>query len=422
VWGNREGAVSMLPRPEELECWRPLRSDDLRNIREARAVSFSLDHPQRCSLQYHVQTATTMSQPKTLIYAEQLSNIRQISIIATLNTPSDSTTNAKLSANSQQIILHHGGETTTLDLPGQVASSAQLQKPVLGRQELSWRLPTAGQPSRADLESTQSIEAPWSAKSLGEDAEFACKECGNVVVKKGIIKTWKDLPSENWAEMMDFWHCHKPDVEPNGSSDHASEDHVDGDHVHGTSAATRRYGANTKFLATPGVGFVDITTFLLSESDCTGIALTGISAANQVRYTSPLVFSFVSLEIHVLLGIKKAAKPAFCDAMAWSPIQMPKINTMLPFCASSSPARIPSSSVYGFGVRLEVIASAFHSVSSSRSWKAMGLARGTFIVLCINITYFAVGSRLVMCVMFTSSLSFSLTVVDFELLLLFTNQ
>jgi hypothetical protein len=183
-----------------------------RNIRRREPCPSLLTIPKDVLSNITSKTATTMSQPKTLIYAEQLSNIRQISIIAALNTPSDSTTNAKLSANRQQIILHHGGETTTLDLPGQVASSAQLQKPVLGREELSWRLPMAGQPSRADLESTQSIEAPWSAKSLGEDAEFACKECGNVVLKKGIIKTWKDLPSENWAEMMDFWHCHKPDV------------------------------------------------------------------------------------------------------------------------------------------------------------------------------------------------------------------
>lgn len=54
------------------------------------------------------------------------------------------------------------------------------------------------------------------------------------------------------------------------------------------------------------------------------------------------------------------------------PISTPSI----PF---SSWSYLPSSSDYGFDDQLEDNTSAFHSVSSSRSWKAMGLARGTYV-------------------------------------------
>jgi hypothetical protein len=211
-----------------------------------------------------------MSASNTLMYAELLPNIRQITIIAALTTPCDLTTKAELSANGQQITLQHGREMTILNLPGQVAPHAQLQKPALGSKELSWRLPLAGLPKRVNAEDAQSNETPWSAKKLGEDTEFLCRECRAIIIGKGIIKTWKDLPSENWAEMMDFWHCHKPsdDVEK-GANGH-------GYHDQDVVAATKGYGANTRFGAQPGVGFVDLTTFLLASRDCTNV---------EVRFT-----------------------------------------------------------------------------------------------------------------------------------------
>ncbi|PVH77853.1 hypothetical protein DL98DRAFT_423127 [Cadophora sp. DSE1049] len=201
-----------------------------------------------------------------LIYAELLSNIRQISVIVALDAPCDASTKAELSADGRQFILHHDGDTFTLNLPGQ-AVLIQPQKPILGNKELSWRIPIAGQASRASIEDAQSNEAPWSAKELSEDAEFACRICAAVILKKGTIKVWKDLPSENWAEMMEFWHCHKPDVpaeEANGSNGHG--------HVHhDQTAANKGYGASSKFIASKAIGLIDLTTFLLTSNDCTNI-------------------------------------------------------------------------------------------------------------------------------------------------------
>ncbi|KAK9472524.1 HECT-like ubiquitin-conjugating enzyme-binding-domain-containing protein [Dipodascopsis tothii] len=37
-----------------------------------------------------------------------------------------------------------------------------------------------------------------------------CAACGHELLAADARRAL-DLPSENWAEMMDFWHCHKPD-------------------------------------------------------------------------------------------------------------------------------------------------------------------------------------------------------------------
>ena len=123
---------------------------------------------------------------KALIYAELLSNIRQISIIAALDTPRDISTNVELAENGQRMILHHHGISTSLDLPGQVDSRSSLQRPLIGNKELSWRLPLTGSVFRpADATSN---EAPWPARSLTVHAEFCCRACGAEILSKGIVK------------------------------------------------------------------------------------------------------------------------------------------------------------------------------------------------------------------------------------------
>ena len=210
------------------------------------------------------------------MYAELLLNIRQVTIIAALQTPCDPTTKAELSAHGQQIILQHDGDTTTFTLPGQVAPHTRLQKPAIGSKELSWRLPLVDTPMRVVVENAQSNEAPWSARSLEEGAEFKCRECGAVIIENGTIKAWKDLPSENWAEMMEFWHCHKP-------ADHVEEG-AKGHAEHNVVAATKDYGANTRFAAQSEVGFVNLTTFLLANTDCSNVEVRHLFISHDLLF------------------------------------------------------------------------------------------------------------------------------------------
>ncbi|CCF42809.1 hypothetical protein CH063_12701 [Colletotrichum higginsianum] len=58
--------------------------------------------------------------------------------------------------------------------------------------------------------------------------------------------------------MMDFWHCHKPTTDDERAADH--------EHL-----AKRGYGAGSSIAAQPGVGMVDLTSFLFRESDCAGL-------------------------------------------------------------------------------------------------------------------------------------------------------
>ncbi|KAF7922394.1 uncharacterized protein EAE97_011136 [Botrytis byssoidea] len=198
-----------------------------------------------------------MPPTKPLIYAELLSNIRQISILAFLDTPSDSSTKAELLADGTILKLNHAKQDIRLTLPSQVVSNSPLREFPLGSLELSWRLPLAGDFQRADVDISQTIEAPWSAKDMviGEQF-FECRRCSTTIVEADRIKEWRDLPSEGWAEMMDFWHCHKP------------SDHADHSHENENLASTKGYGANTKFNAQPGIGFMDHSTLLLAKTDC----------------------------------------------------------------------------------------------------------------------------------------------------------
>jgi len=105
---------------------------------------------------------------------------------------------------------------------------------------------------------------------------------------EGSIQSWRDLPSQNWAEMMDFWHCHKPSV-PKKQTANGS---------HNTYLEEKGYGANTGFVARRGVGFVDLTYFLVSTEDCLGVK---VCRESFFCYMSP----------KSLMGIKKEALPAF---------------------------------------------------------------------------------------------------------------
>lgn len=202
-----------------------------------------------------------MSVQEPLMYAELLANIRQISVVISLETPCGSETAVDLSSQRDCITIRHDGQTSVLPLPGQVAAGTVLQKPALGNKDISWRLPLAGELTRGDLDTN---ESPWAANILGRDTELFCRSCDETVVKKGSIKIWKDLPSENWAEMMDFWHCHKPTEHENQAM-----------HSHsGDITANKGYGANSKFTAQSDVGFVNLTTFLLEAQDCQNVKVS----------------------------------------------------------------------------------------------------------------------------------------------------
>ncbi|VUC36070.1 unnamed protein product [Clonostachys rosea] len=190
------------------------------------------------------------------MYAELLVNIRQISVVANLPSPVDGSTKAVIE--DQTIRLQHQSQSSTLVIPARVVAPPILPLPDPKQRtvKLSWRLPlSAAVPKPASL-SLEGQALPWGSVDIQKESPIQCRGCHHEIVSRGTIKDWKDLPSENWAEMMEFWHCHKP-------HDHEKRDDE--------KLTQRGYGASNAIAAQPNVGFVDLTSFMVSESDCNGL-------------------------------------------------------------------------------------------------------------------------------------------------------
>lgn len=196
------------------------------------------------------------------LYAEHLLNIRAISIQASLSSASNKSTKATLLADGSTLTLAHDGEVARITLPIQLPagqSDAALTIPAAASKDLSFRVQLHEKPESSGVSSNgpNSDEniVPWTAPSLGACTEVACRYCNATLVQRHKVSVWKDLPSENWAEMMDFWHCHKPHV----PSDADQELPVKG------------YSAASKLAIGAGVGMVDPADLVLAADDCTNL-------------------------------------------------------------------------------------------------------------------------------------------------------
>ncbi|KAJ4164246.1 hypothetical protein LMH87_005927 [Akanthomyces muscarius] len=196
------------------------------------------------------------SKSDILIYAELLTNIRHITIKACLPSPADHTTTAEIFDEGHKFRINHNGVTAEAVLPATAPVKGALPVSQKGSIELTWRLPLqpVHAPERQFLPENQPL--PWSASDVKPGSSVSCRACNQVFLRNGVIRIWKDLPSENWAEMMEFWHCHKP---------------VEHDKPEESDLQRRGYGAASAITAQPGVGFVDITSFLFAELDCSSI-------------------------------------------------------------------------------------------------------------------------------------------------------
>lgn len=155
---------------------------------------------------------------------------------------------------------------------------------------------------------------PWTAADMSLSTRLCCQRCGNMFLKDKMSSSetgedvgqpegwiWKDLPSGNWAEMMDFWHCHKPDPH---------EDDQDGTkntalRKEDQNAQLKGYGAASRVVAIPGTVLIDAATFLLVESDCVGLKKVGV------------VLSFLSLHIALLLFCSRWATQKETISFPW---------------------------------------------------------------------------------------------------------
>jgi hypothetical protein len=212
------------------------------------------------------------NQSSITLYAEFLLHIRTVTLFASLRTSHTRETKAKLDTDGCSITITHEGESATIRLPisvqggGDAALSLPAQPP---SKELTLRLQIEEREGSELLGTLLSEErkaniVPWDSATLNgtKAVVIRCKRCLGTLMSKDTIVEWRDLPNENWAEMMDFWHCHKPD-----------EHHLH-DHTHDAVVGTKGYAAGNRLKAMKGVGFVDLASILLKEQDAEGVRVS----------------------------------------------------------------------------------------------------------------------------------------------------
>lgn len=203
--------------------------------------------------------------PDIYVYAELLLHIRQLTLYASLEEDRDQGTQVFLSSDKKVITLVYGDTTASIYLPTQIKGTANITFPTQRRTEVSTKLQIEDQAELQEaIDASPGIQVPWTASSLTPDAYLLCRACHNVLLEADTVTEWKDLPSENWAELMDLWFCHKP-------HEHQHDD---------TSAAeSKGFSAESKVMNEPRTGLVDTLSFVLHSDD---------SKAVQVR-NSPLI-------------------------------------------------------------------------------------------------------------------------------------
>lgn len=137
---------------------------------------------------------------------------------------------------------------------------------------------------------------PWSIKQLktlandSKDSDhvatlsyFKCKVCNNTLISTETITTWKALPSETWAEMMDFWHCHKP-----SDDDHNhSHSHSDNSDLHTSLASVPSFNpsyAVSSFEAYPSTALVGLSYILFHSSHFLPNSINQLTEVSNAKY------------------------------------------------------------------------------------------------------------------------------------------
>ncbi|CAN6605744.1 hypothetical protein TRVA0_003S00496 [Trichomonascus vanleenenianus] len=165
---------------------------------------------------------------------------------------------------TEKAIVHYtkDGESHTAEivLPEQVSASVaeRIYSTDVETKTLSYRFPASPEllehSKPMSFLDNPNVRMPWPASELNsqEWIQVVCGGCSTVIIKAKRITRWQQLPSEHWAEMMDFWHCHKPD-----------EGH---DHFNPNYAVNR-------FVPKTGVGMVGMSYFLICPGDIVNTAL-----------------------------------------------------------------------------------------------------------------------------------------------------
>lgn len=130
-------------------------------------------------------------------YCEHHENIRILHISVTLPSPADDLTALDI-YDRKTLRLRHAFQTTSIALPASVTCTT-LPEPLVEGCTWTFRVPADA------IRKSGSNEVPLA--STASLSSLQCQACNGRVLRHAI--TWRPMPSEHWAEMMDSWHCHR---------------------------------------------------------------------------------------------------------------------------------------------------------------------------------------------------------------------
>lgn len=251
------------------------------------------------------------------LHAELLPNIRQLTVHVSLPIPSSSidlrASTITLSESRRAITVYtvrgSGDDKQdlleTLKLPARVTEASRRNLTFAGHQvesggdhqgttnstEYSFRLQVDDHDS-ASMTVNNGLHGddyvPWTAKDMSPHSVLRCRFCDQEILgglqQETSFWIWKDLPSGNWAEMMDFWHCHKPDVHADEKNQRKATDDQ--------NASVKGYGASNRVVALAGTILVDVASFLVAESDCYNIKRVSCNQTYLYKKNSNTFFYF----------------------------------------------------------------------------------------------------------------------------------
>lgn len=203
----------------------------------------------------------TLAQPEeehVSLYAELLLNIKSLAVFVTLpHQAIAGQYEAEISNSSQFTLIEKSfnNRVASLSLPHPHVGQ-NLLVPAVNGSQLTFRLSPKTDHTLAKLQTDTENYEPWSAPDLEElQPHIGCGDCKRSLVNKDALRSYYALPSEGWAEMMDFWHCHKPNHPANDDS----------------SAQQKGYAADNSTQARAGRCAVGMTYLLLHEEDCRSV-------------------------------------------------------------------------------------------------------------------------------------------------------
>ncbi|EMR11680.1 hypothetical protein PNEG_00117 [Pneumocystis murina B123] len=175
--------------------------------------------------------------------AEALSHIRVINLVLEFSENIYQPSSLKL-FNTHSIYIKSNEISEIIFLPDETEKDVSIQ---VNQQlnTLSIRLPL----SNFSIKSLKEI-SPWSAVYIDPNSDFCCGFCLCFLLNKDQIKHWRNLPSDNWVDMMDYWVCCKEKYNAFGN-----------------------YGMlqKIKSLSDSGIIFVGLSYFLISEKNLQNI-------------------------------------------------------------------------------------------------------------------------------------------------------